>query len=134
MNTRLFRLPALVLLLCCAGCYSLPNQRGTWSGVGGSVVLYDAKKSGCSCAALQIADGPALREFVPQKVVLVDSKLKTFSPDAYVGKNIRVTGLIVNDYATCAETGELLLGDRPNWEGQFGAIYVLKVSKIESFR
>lgn len=128
MNTCLFRLPALVLLLCCAGCYSLPKQRGIWSGVGDSVILYDAKKSGCSCVALQIVDGPALRKYIPQKVVLVDSKLKTLSPDAYVGKNIRATGLIVNDYPTCAETGELLL----NWEGQFGAIYVLKISKIES--
>jgi hypothetical protein len=132
MNTRLFRLAALVLLMCCAGCYSLPKQRGTWSGVGRSVVLYDAKRSGCSCAVLEIKDGPALKKYVPQKVVLVDSKLKTFSPDAYAGKSIRVTGLIVNEYPTCAATGELLLGDRHNWEGQFGAIYVLRVSKIES--
>jgi hypothetical protein len=82
---------------------------------------------------LEITDGPALKKYVPQKVVLVDSKLKTFSPDVYAGKSIRVTGLIVNDYPMCAATGELLLGDRPNWEGQFGAIYVLKVSKIESY-
>lgn len=133
MNTPLFRLGTLVLFLCCAGCYSLPKQRGTWSGDGGFVALYDAKRNARSCAVLEIKEGPALKQHIPQRVVLVDSNLKTLRPDTYAGKSIRVTGLIVNEYPRCAATGELLLGDRPSWEGQFGAIYVLQVSKIESF-
>jgi hypothetical protein len=133
MNICLLRVSALGLLMCCAGCYSLPKQRGTWSGIGGSIVLYDAKKRGCWCAVLDIAEGPPLKRYIPQKVVLVDSKLMTLPPDTYEGKKLRVTGLILNDFPTCAATGEPLLGDRPNWEGLFGAIYLLKVKKIEPY-
>lgn len=133
MNNRLFRLGTLVLLLCCAGCYSLPKQRGTWSGVGERIVLYDIKGIGCSCVALKIEAGPTLKKGIIERVVLVDSKMKTYSPDAYAGKKLRVTGLIVNDYPTCAATGEQLFGYRPNSIGQIGAIYVLRVSKIELY-
>jgi hypothetical protein len=132
MNTRLLRLGTLVMLLCCAGCYSLPKQRGTWSGVGEPIVLYDIKGIGCSCVELKIEAGPTLKPGIVKWVVLVDSKLKTYSPEAYIGKKLRVTGLIVNVFPTCLASGELLVGYRPNSVGQFGAIYVLRVSKIES--
>ena len=129
---RLFGIPALLLVLCCAGCYSLPKQRCTWIGEGRSVTLYDAEQRGCACAALQITEGPALKKFVPQQVVLVNSKLETFSTNEYTGK-LRVTGLIMSDYPTCAANGKVLLSYKPNPVGQLGAIYILKVSKIESY-
>lgn len=133
MNIYLLRVPALMLLLCCEGCYSLPKQWGTWSGVGEPVVLYDIKGVGCSCVALKIETGPTLKKGIIERVVLVDSKLKSYSPDTYAGKKLRVTGLIVNDYPTCVATGDKLFGYRPNSVGQIGAIYVLRVSKIESY-
>ena len=94
--------------------------------------MYDISGEGCSCVALKIEAGPTLKKGIIERVVLVDSKLKTYSPDPYIGKKLRVTGLIVNDYPTCAATRKQLFGYRPNPVGQFGAIYVLRVSKIES--
>lgn len=128
---RLLGIVAIVSLLC-VGCYSLPRQRGTWDGEGVSIVLYDAEQHGCECAALRISDGPALKVFVPQRVVLVNSRLKTFFTNEYVGKKLRVTGLIMNDIPTCSTSGKELLGYQTNFLDQIGAIYLLKVSKIES--
>src|ERR1044071_3071641 len=121
------------VVLFVVGCDSLPSQRGTWKGTGGAIELFDTEEGPCSCATLTIKEGTALKEFIPQRVVLVNSKLKTFEPKPYEGKKIRVHGLIYSCHPTCGQTGKTLLGYVPYPVGQLGGIYVIKVRKIEVY-
>lgn len=133
MNTRVISIPILALLIGAVGCYSLPKQRGTWEGEIGTIALYDAEKRECVCVALEITNGPALKQYVPKRVVLVKRNLQTYSTNELSGKKFRVTGQIASEYPICASTGKMLLGYRPNPQGDMPGIYVLKVSKVESF-
>jgi hypothetical protein len=114
------------------GCYSLSKQRGAWAGIGEPITLYDIKGSASPCVALKIEAGPTLKKGIINSVVLVDSKLMTYSPEEYIGKKLHVDGLILNDQPICATTGKQLFGYKPSSVGQLGGIYVLRVSKIKS--
>src|SRR5262245_59435854 len=103
MNSHTFSPLAAALLLCLAGCYSLPTQSGTWVADVGSIVLHDVKGHACRCVVPEIKEGPKLKnELLPHKVVLVNSKLQTYAPEEIRAKRVRVSGKISDEFPFCA--------------------------------
>lgn len=129
-------LACLAAILVLTGCFSLPTQRGTWTGTVSPVVLFDAKGDECVCAAFEVTGGPALKTYVPRRLVLVTADLATYAANAFESVaggrgEIRVTGRIMSEFPSCAASGSVLTGFSRAPTNAFPGIYVLRVARIE---
>ena len=88
---------AVIPLLLLTGCADNLRERGTWTGTGKSVNLYESNGKVVPALALEIDPGQVRKTTVDDTPVLIDEDSTPIPPGPYIGKRLRVKGLIYSE-------------------------------------
>ena len=104
---------AVIPLLLLTGCADNLRERGTWTGTGKSVNLYESNGKAVPALAIEIDPGQIRKTTVDHTPVIIDKDLTPIRPGPYAGKRLRVKGLIYSENPINPADQELLWADPP---------------------
>ena len=88
----------LFLLMFLTGCAAPSNERGVWVGTGKVVNLYELGGKTVPALAIQIDPSQIKKRLtVTSEPILIDKHLMLIAPSPYVGKLLKVKGLIYSE-------------------------------------
>jgi hypothetical protein len=109
-------------------------EKGIWTGEGKLVTLYEHNGKPVSALCLIIGPGQVKKETIGGKPVLIDKHLKLINPEAYLGKMLKVKGMIYPEWPLNPADGASLRSvdlrnTYTNDEFEFTAVEVIKINQ-----
>ena len=129
MKSKIALAGAVIPLLLLAGCAANMTERGTWTGTGKIVNLYASSGRTVAVLAIDIDPGQIRKTTVDHTPVIIDKDLMPIPPGPYVGKRLRVKGLIYCDHPIDPNNKEMLRAYPPSSHENFDMPGVIKVSQ-----
>ena len=124
----------LLFILMLTGCAKMPTQKGTWTGVGERVTLYNAQGKPVDALCLRIQKGPNMgdasyhgsvvepqhrNQFIAPCPILVDAGRYSYGSSLYEGRRLQVRGKVQPGPPIDRVTGTELIRDNPDMDRSF---------------
>lgn len=134
MKIREYLFAFLLFILMLTGCAKMPTQKGTWTGLGERVTLYNAQGKPVDVLRLRIQKGPTMgdknyhgsivepqhrKNFIAPCPILVNERSRSYDPSLYEGRRLQVRGKVQPGPPIDPVTGTELIRDNPDGDRSF---------------